>query len=128
MIEIKVHGTPVAQGRPRFFRRGNFVGVYDPEKSKSWKETVKWQAIQQNKKYFNEALTMHLEFYLPRPMSLPKKVIYPIKRPDIDNLIKGVKDALKGICYRDDSQIISLSANKNYGIDFIGVIIRIEKL
>jgi len=46
MIDFFVYGNPVAQGRPRFARRGNFVATYDPKESKSWKETVKWQAIE----------------------------------------------------------------------------------
>jgi Holliday junction resolvase RusA-like endonuclease len=45
-MTFKVFGYPVAQGRPRFYRRGNFVGAYDPATSKDWKNTVKWQAIE----------------------------------------------------------------------------------
>lgn len=36
-------------------------------------------------------------------------------RPDIDNLVKAVTDALNGILWKDDSQIVSLSAEKRYG-------------
>ncbi len=109
-----VLGSPVAQGRPKFFRRGNFVGCYDPGKSKSWKETVKWQAIEQKPVIMEGALSMRLLFRLPRPKTLPKKVIEHTKKPDLDNLCKAVKDALKGICYHDDSQIVELIATKSY--------------
>lgn len=115
-----VFGDAVPQGRPRAFRRGQFIGFYDPKESKSWKETVKWQAIQfkihhKIDKLLETPLIMSLQFYLQRPRSLPKKVIYHTKKPDLDNLIKGIKDALKGIIYRDDSQIIHLIASKDYG-------------
>lgn len=114
-IEFRVYGNPVAQGRPRFFRKGNFVGAYDPQKSKSWKETIKWQALENGARIMDGALSMSVYFFLQRPKSLPKKVIHHTKKPDLDNLLKAVKDGLKGICYRDDSQIIVCSMSKEYG-------------
>jgi len=136
-IEFKVFGNPVAQGRPRFFRKGDFVGCYDPKTSKSWKETIKWQAIEtlssKSGKYdpvvhiTQGAITMTLNFILPRPKSLPKKVIHHIKKPDLDNLAKAVKDALKGIAYRDDSQIVSLIVTKEYG-EQTGVMVTIMEI
>ena len=38
----------------------------------------------------------------------------PTKKPDIDNVIKIITDALNGIAYDDDAQIVSLSATKFY--------------
>ena len=38
----------------------------------------------------------------------------PIKRPDADNIAKIVLDALNGIAYKDDSQIVDLSVPKRY--------------
>ena len=44
MIQFYIEGVPVPQGRPKFFRRGSFVGVYDPPASKKAMEgKVKWQ-------------------------------------------------------------------------------------
>lgn len=113
-VELTVYGNPVAQGRPKFFRRGNHVGCYDPQKSKEWKETIKGQAIRQGATVMDGALNMTLEFYMSRPKTLPKKVLHHTKKPDVDNLVKAVKDALKGICYRDDAQVVTLYATKNY--------------
>lgn len=123
-VNFFVHGNPVAQGRPRFFRRGSFVGCYDPSKSKSWKDTIVWQAIENKVPLLDGALDMRLVFSLKRPKSLPKKVIHHVKKPDLDNLTKAVKDALKGIAYKDDSQIISCMALKRYG-EPLGVQIQI---
>jgi len=78
-ISFTVKGDPVAQGRPRFARiktkeGREFVTTYDPKKSKSWKETVKWQAIESGAdKLLTGALSETLAFYLKRPKSLPKK-------------------------------------------------------
>ena len=120
MIELVVRGNPVPQGRPRFFVRnrkdgGKSIGAFDPGQSKSWKETIKWQALEQGAKIMDGALRLHLAFYMPRPKSLPKKIVHHTKKPDLDNLLKAVKDALKGICYHDDAQVVMLEAAKYYG-------------
>jgi Holliday junction resolvase RusA-like endonuclease len=127
---IRIYGNPVAQGRPRAFRRGNHIGMYDPQKSKSWKDTICWQAAQQKAIVMDGALILDVIFILERPKSLPKKTLWHIKRPDLDNLVKAVKDALNGICYRDDSQIVDMYAKKRYATpeEGVGVIIRLEKM
>lgn len=38
-----------------------------------------------------------------------------VKKPDLDNLAKAILDALNDTVYKDDSQIINLSVNKEYG-------------
>lgn len=40
MIRIEIPGEPVAQGRPRFARRGKYVSTYDPPKSRAYKRKV----------------------------------------------------------------------------------------
>lgn len=37
------------------------------------------------------------------------------KKPDIDNIAKVVCDALNGVAYKDDKQIVSLKLAKRYG-------------
>lgn len=121
-----VRGMPVAQGRARAFRAGDSIRMYDPENSKQWKQTVAIQCLEKHPQVMSGALSMKLYFFLPRPRSLPKKIVYHTKRPDLDNLVKAVKDALRGICYKDDSQIVHLIATKDYG-DTPGVMIEIEE-
>lgn len=130
-ITFFVHGSPVAQGRPRFTTRGGFPRAYDPAKSKSWKETVKWQAIENKADQLLEGpLRVRLSFRLLRPKSLPKKVTHHIKKPDCDNLTKGVLDSLEGICYVRDQQICDEHTTKEYCTDGIGpgVTIHIEEI
>lgn len=122
MISFFVYGNPVAQGRPRFARVGKGVRTYDPAKSRNWKQDVKWQAIENKVKLMDGPLELRLVFYLLRPKGhygkrglRPSAPAHHTKKPDVDNMVKGVKDGLKGICYRDDSQIVRLEAIKEYG-------------
>lgn len=41
--------------------------------------------------------------------------LLPTKKPDADNIAKVVLDALNGVAYRDDSQIVRLMVKKEYG-------------
>jgi Holliday junction resolvase RusA-like endonuclease len=43
--------------------------------------------------------------------------VRPTGKPDIDNLIKTIGDALNGIMWRDDSQIVMLQARKFYATE-----------
>jgi Holliday junction resolvase RusA-like endonuclease len=118
---VFVPGIPKAQARARAraFKMGDKVRVsmYDPETSRDWKRTVldrvatAWPCGPP----FSGALHVQLDFDLPRPKSLPKRVIHHVRKPDVDNLAKAVKDAMKGIVYRDDSQVVILKVTKMYG-------------
>jgi Holliday junction resolvase RusA-like endonuclease len=57
---------------------------------------------------------VQITFYLPRPKSLKKSIVYPSKRPDVDKLARAVLDALTGITWRDDSQVTYLCVMKVY--------------
>lgn len=68
-------------------------------------------------------LYVSIEFVWKHPKSWGKKriaelrerSIYKSSRPDIDNLCKGVFDALNGVIWNDDSQIVAIHAWKRYG-------------
>ena len=68
-------------------------------------------------------------FALPRPATLPKKVLWPLKRPDIDNLIHKLTDQFNGVFWHDDSQIVELVARKSFVTDArIGLEIVVDEL
>ena len=120
-IIIEVRGDPVPQGRPRAARIGKFVRVYDPPESKEWKDDIKAQAIAiLNRDYPDWKLVtgpirLYAEFRLSRPKSISeKKRPEPIVKPDGDNLLKAVKDALTGILWHDDCQITKGGFEKVY--------------
>jgi Holliday junction resolvase RusA-like endonuclease len=53
-------------------------------------------------------------FYLPRPKSLRGKPKAHLTRPDVDKLARAVGDALIGVLWRDDSQVVQLKVTKEY--------------
>ncbi len=42
-----------------------------------------------------------------RAVAAERGEIRPTTKPDLDNYLKAIKDALKGICWRDDSQVVA---------------------
>ena len=124
VITFSVDGIPVAKGRPRFKRVGNFVQTYTPNKTATWEETVKQAAknAMGSTDLLETPVTMALYFRLPMPQSWSKKrkegalkgLEAPTKKPDWDNLGKAVSDALNGVIFKDDSQIVSAHVKKTY--------------
>jgi Holliday junction resolvase RusA-like endonuclease len=123
MIEFTVYGTPVAQGRPRFSSHGGFTRAYDPKKSKDFKKYVQLVASEQRPPSLLEGpLQLEVKVYKPSLKSFSKKKkvaaengeLRPITKPDIDNYVKGIKDACNQILWKDDSQVVDLHVSKWY--------------
>ena len=129
VLEARVFGLPVAQGRPRAFKTpAGQVRVYDPANARDWKRTVQAQVITQKPAAPVEGpLKMSLRFILPRPQSLPKREQFPWRRPDLSNMVKAIEDAMNGVIFRDDAQIVQMDLAKDYG-PAPGVEIRIERV
>mgnify|MGYP001602118616 FL=1 len=131
-FEVRIYGLPVAQGRPRAFKLpSGQIRVYDPQKSRDWKRTVQGQALMcKPERLLVGALVGEMDFYLPRPKSAPKRVVYPTTRPDLGNLVKAVEDAIQGVVYQDDSLIVSLRVAKHYATESTppSVYVRLEEL
>ena len=126
-LAFEVQTRPVPQARPRFFvrRHGqkNIVGAYDPAQCKSFKEVIAWHArIAAVKQGLRSPVADPISIRLTFLMGKNGKSPHHTKRPDLDNLAKAVKDALKGIVYADDSQIVEAHLFKQYG----GPEVRIE--
>ena len=118
MISFFVPGVPVPQGRARAFTRPGMKGVrfYDPGKSKDWKSVVASHVPKGTMPYQRDVpLVLTVEFLCKAPKALGPNH-HHIKKPDLDNLIKAVKDALKGICWHDDSQVTEIKASKHYAL------------
>ena len=120
-IKFSVPGNPKALKRPKFVRRGKYVGAYDP--STKDKDTFLSIALASKPdKPLEVPLFIASCFYFPRPKShynkkglKPDAPFYHTSRPDIDNLEKMIYDALNGIFFKDDSLICRTACHKLYG-------------
>jgi Holliday junction resolvase RusA-like endonuclease len=109
MIEIVFPFAPVAKGRPRM-GRGR---VYTPEKTRRFEQDVKlWASKQWRAKPLTGPVKVKVWFYLPKPKK--PKCAHPISRPDLDNYLKALLDALNGVLWADDSQCDDIHAIKCY--------------
>lgn len=123
-----VYGEPVSQGSVRAFkdRAGNArvaQGGSDTNKVKlaDWRQAVASEgrkALGENPGPTEDGpVTVAVVFMLPKPKSQPRWKLWPTTKPDIDKLLRAVLDALTGVLYKDDSQVVSVTASKGYAID-----------
>lgn len=114
-MKIVVFGAPTPKGRPRVAMRGRFPTVYTPKETREAEDSFMQQAIKQKPETPLEgALSIRIKFYKIKPKSMSKKVIHWTTKPDLDNLVKLVIDALNKVFFQDDAQIIEISASKEY--------------
>jgi len=125
-IELIVYGNPVAQGRPRFSQQGGFVKAYDPIQSKSYKQLIRLELqpllSDPDFKPIDKACCLNLKVFRAMPKSFSKKkreeaslgYVRPTTKPDTDNYVKGVLDALNGTVLKDDSVVCEIFARKFY--------------
>jgi len=89
--------------------------THDNPKTKGWQQLVAEQAQSVAADgVFTGPVVMTVTFRLPRPMSLGKKHVHHMKKPDLDKLVRATNDALTGLLYVDDNQIVDLHARKVY--------------
>lgn len=120
-----VPGEPVAKGRARAFIRGNKIGHHTPDKTARYENLVRLVAKQAigAAKPLAGPISLRCTFWLSVPMSYSNKRREAClngserhcKRPDLDNLIKSVKDGCNGVVWIDDCQVVEVSACKKYG-------------
>lgn len=138
-LSFGVLGNPAPQGshtaKP-IYAGGQFTGrvaVHESSASvKPWRDSVQWAAVDaMHKAKLSGPLTgpvvVNVTFRLKRPLSdfstgrttthlvRPSAPTFPIKRPDIDKLVRSTFDALTlARVWVDDSQVASLKATKVY--------------
>ena len=124
MIQFTVPGFVQAQERPRFSRMGKGVRTHDAPKSRSYKELVKLVAWE-NKPHelILGPLKLEVDVYIVPPKKYhtkPKQALIasgelrPTTKPDLDNLVKGIKDGCSKIIWHDDAQIVEMVVRKFY--------------
>jgi len=64
----------------------------------------------------DDAVRLSVAFSLPRPKKYQRRGVEPrhVTKPDLDKLTRAVGDALTGVAWRDDSQVVELMTTKRY--------------
>lgn len=119
MIAISVRGKPTPQGSHKAFVVGGRARITDSNKNlRAWRDLVAAcaQSVAPDE-LLEGPIRVEIEFLLARPKSLPKKIPdwWHVKKPDVDKLTRAILDALTGIVFRDDSQVVEVVARKSYG-------------
>lgn len=121
MIQFTVYGTPIQKGSARAFyieKLKRAVVTSDTRRGlKEWDRSIRDAAQKYAGTLMLGPVHVSLSFVMPRPKSLPKRAQHHTKKPDIDKLSRTVLDALTGIIWKDDSQVITLTARKGYTFD-----------
>jgi len=106
-----VPGLPIGKGRPKFTRTGH---TYTPEKTRTYEDKVRLCWKTQIGQTFPAGVPILVSgvAYFPIPKRTSQKKAaelegaFHLKRPDTDNLVKAVLDALNGHAYPDDSAVM----------------------
>lgn len=123
-------GVPQSGGSKKPVRRGRGADAklmlidMNEAKVKPWRNTAKMVAaeLMRGRDPYEGPLMLAVEFHMPRPKShhgvhgvRRSAPSYPIVRPDATKLLRPLEDALTGIVWNDDSQIVEQIVRKRYG-------------
>lgn len=131
-IDIFVPGVP----RPGGSKSGSKsktgkIAIYDAGKhTKEWRAIVAMvasEAMKDKKLLVNIPVRLNITFVMPRPKShyrtgnfagiLKHNAPYwHTKKPDATKLLRSTEDALTGIIWQDDAQVVYQSISKVYGL------------
>lgn len=124
-MEFQVLGTPVGKHRPRFSTVHGYAQAIKQKEDVYYENLVKLcfsQAKPEGYDLYEKPLKVEIRAFFDIPKAFSKKrtkealegCISPLKKPDADNIAKIICDALNGVAYKDDVQIVELVVRKCY--------------
>lgn len=137
-IKFIIPGEPQGKSRPRVVRvKSGRSMSYTPDKTVAYEELVRQRflAEAQGRRFADDApIDIIITAFLSIPKSASKQkqmlmtsgALFPQKKPDLDNIMKIVCDALNGFAYRDDAQIVNAKIGKRWSSDIPSVWVTIE--
>ncbi len=125
-LTFRIPGKPIAKARPKFVRKGSYMGAYNPQETEE--SRFLWEVKQRVPAEWSPlegVITLWCEFKFKRPKShfgtgknadklKPSAPKYHLQKPDLDNLVKFVKDCLNKVVWMDDKQIVEAKALKRW--------------
>lgn len=140
-LSFTAHVSPCGKDRPRFSLRSGFPRVYTSVKTRRFEtifsDVAHGAMMRAGLMPTYDAVRIHIVVYFPVPQSYSKKkrgeciasLIKPMMKPDIDNVVKAVLDAMNGVVYDDDKQVFELFVSKRYtdrGEGYVEVEVEVE--
>lgn len=135
-MKLVILGEPAGKGRPKARNAGKFIQIYTPKETTHYESKVvheyksNYDGMQFN---VNSELYVTIKAYFQIPKGhyrfhkktntldldgsgkmMLEGLVRPKKKPDTDNIAKICLDALNGIAYPDDSQVVELLVQKFY--------------
>lgn len=133
ILSFNVPGPPQGKARARFMRLGPHVKTYSPRGTTVYQDKVLVCYIERHPGLaaWPGPVSVLINAFFPLPagvskgdrMAMLEGRILPVKKPDADNIIKIVLDALNGRAWKDDVQVVSVYLSKQY---FITPHLRVE--
>lgn len=134
IYEFEVPGKIIGKGRPRL---NSYTGsVYTPTRTKDYETLVEQYFLLKYPRFkpFEGRVQVEINanFEIPKSTKKAEKdlmlenKINPTKKPDIDNIVKIILDAMNGIAFKDDTQITKLCVEKKYAASE-SIIVRINE-
>ena len=120
VLKFTVEGNPLPKARPRIvLRRDHRAQAYTPARTRAWEQQIGWAARQamQGRRPFRGPLELVLYIYRANA-----------RRADADNIEKAAADAMTGIVYEDDDQIIDCHRYKRIDRDHPRLTITVTEL
>lgn len=121
-MDFIVDGKPQGKQRPRFSRISKTV--YTPTKTAKYEKQIAKEYTDAGGKCIPAEcyVSVSVSAFFPVPKSYSKKkredclerILRPDKKPDMDNILKVVLDALNKVAYEDDKQVVELIGRKYY--------------
>lgn len=122
MYKIVLAGAPMGKQRVRFSRATG--RAFTPERTVSYEGRLALaaQEVMRGAAPVDGPLAVEIAAYVPIANSWSRKakasalagLLWPVKKPDLDNIVKIAADALNLIVWIDDSQIVKLTTSKRY--------------
>ena len=123
--EFEVPEKITGKGRPRV---NSYTGiVYTPTKTKDYESLIEQYFLLKYPRFkqIEQRVKVSIIAYFDIPKSTKKSdiegmlnnEISPTKKPDIDNIVKIVLDAMNKFAFKDDTQITKLEVEKKYSLE-----------
>ena len=127
-MQFEIVGAPVGKRRPKFSTVHGYAQAVKPKEDAIYENLVKITfaaAKRDDYDLYEKALRVEIEAFFGIPKSFSKKRaaeateghICPLTKPDADNIAKIICDALNGVAYKDDTQIVELKIIKRYAAE-----------